>query len=475
MFFHNAAYRQLWSLDPAFLDQRPTDSEILDRLRAEHRLEEQADFRAWKSALLKTYQSLEPIEQVWHLPDRRTLRTVINPNPQGGVTYLFDDLSERFQLASRYNSLFRVQTETLNTLSEGVAVFGSDGRLKLSNSALERIWRVSAEQLSGQPHIDEIAALFSKLHSDQSTWDELRSIVAGLHDTRTGSVLRLKRDDGTTIDCHVSPLPDGAVLLTFSDVTAAEQFQSALTDRNKALMDAEKLRNDFVQHVSYELRSPLTNIIGFIDLLTDGAAGPLNEKQKEYTGYVLQSSAALLAIINDILDLASIDAGAMELSLSEVDIRSTIEGAAQGLRDRLSESSIQLRIVASDDIGSFRADGKRLRQILFNLLSNAIGFSAPGQTVTLAALRRDDRIVFKVTDQGRGIPPDQIDRVFGRFESNTNGSQHRGAGLGLSIVREFVGLLGGETHIQSAPGEGTTVTCEFPAAQSKKNREPEVA
>ena len=115
-----------------------------------------------------------------------------------------------------------------------------------------------------------------------------------------------------------------------------------------------------------------------------------------------------------------------------------------------------------DNIGSFRSDGKRIRQILFNLLSNAIGFSSPGQTVTLSAMRRDDHIVFKVTDQGRGIPPDLVDRVFDRFESSANGSRHRGVGLGLSIVKEFVDLLGGEASIQSAIGEGTTVTCIFP-------------
>jgi len=461
--FHNTAFRHLWSLDPAFLETRPTDSEIFDRLRAEHRLEEQADFRAWKSSLFSTYQSVDPVEQVWHLPDTRTLRAVINPNPQGGATYLFDDVSERFQLASRYNSLFRVQTETLNTLIEGVAVFGSDGKLKLYNPALVKIWDVPPQKLENQPHIDEIASLFSTLHSDQATWSELRSIVSGLHDTRTGLERRLRRDDGSVVDCHVSPLPDGAALLTFSDVTAGVKVEHALTERNKALMDAEKLRNDFVHHVSYELRSPLTNIIGFIHLLTEGAIGSLNEKQREYTGYILQSSAALLAIINDILDLATIDAGAMELTLGDVDIRATIEAAAQGVQDRLAESSIHLRVVAMDNIGSFRADAKRVRQVLFNLLSNAVGFSSPGQTVTLAAMRRDDKIIFKVTDQGRGIHPDLIDRVFDRFETSTSGSQHRGVGLGLSIVRAFVDLLGGEAHIESVPGEGTTVTCVFPA------------
>ena len=272
------------------------------------------------------------------------------------------------------------------------------------------------------------------------------------------------------LDCTAQPLPDGATLLTFIDTTASVNVERALTERNQALMDAEKLRNDFVHHVSYELRSPLTNIIGFIELLSDGSAGPLNEKQREYAGYVRASSAALLAIIDNILDLASIDADALELNLEEVDIEETMHLAVEGVQDRLAESSIHLQVVATEGLGSFVADGQRIRQILFNLLSNAIGFSSSGQTVVLAALRRDDDIVFKVSDQGRGIPPDVIEQVFERFKTQTTGSRHRGVGLGLSIVRSLVELHGGSVLIDSAQGEGTTVTCIFPARGAKLDK-----
>jgi signal transduction histidine kinase len=470
--FNNAAYRELWSLDQNFLNQHPTDPEILDRLRAERRLPEQADFRAWKNGLMAAYQSVETDEQPWYLPDGRTLRVVTNPNPQGGVTYLFDDVSERFQLESQFNALTRVQGETLETLREGVAVFGTDGRLKLANPAFSSLWRVDPAALSAQPHFDVLAEACKPLHPQEETWSALRAIVTGLSEGRTGFERRLERTDGSVLDSAAQPLPDGATLLTFIDMTASVNVERALTDMNAALVAAEKLRNDFVHHVSYELRSPLTNIIGFIQLLGDGSIGPLNEKQREYAGYVLKSSAALLAIINDILDLATIDTGATELKLGDVDIKETIEAAAEGLQDRLSDAAIDLNIVTTDNIGSFRADGKRVRQILFNLLSNAIGFSEPGQTVTLAALRRPKEIVFKVSDRGRGIPVEILDKVFDRFESHTVGSRHRGVGLGLSIVRSFVELHGGKIFIDSAPGEGTTVTCIFPVDEAQESGAP---
>jgi signal transduction histidine kinase len=271
------------------------------------------------------------------------------------------------------------------------------------------------------------------------------------------------RRDGTVIECTGQPLPDGATLLTFVDVTASVNVERALTEKNEALERASQLRDDFVHHVSYELRSPLTNVLGFTQLLGDETVGALNPRQREYASHIMRSSAALLAILNDILDLASIDTGAMELVYESVNIRETIDAAARGVEDRLVEASLTLAIDAPPELGSFTADAKRVRQVLFNLLSNAVGFSSPGQTVRIAARKTAEEVVFQVTDQGRGIPVEVMTRVFDRFESHTLGTRHRGVGLGLSIVRSFVELHGGRVDLVSMPGQGTTVTCVFPA------------
>jgi signal transduction histidine kinase len=272
----------------------------------------------------------------------------------------------------------------------------------------------------------------------------------------------MERRDGSVLDCSTIPLPDGGTLVTFQDVTDSVNVERALRERNDALVAADEIKLDFVHHVSYELRSPLTNIIGFAHFLGDTSIGPLTPRQLEYLGYITSSTDALLAIINNILDLASIDAGAMTLDLGSVDIRDAMKEAAKGVQDRLMQGDITLDIQAKADIGSFTADGRRVRQILFNLLSNAIGFSPPDSTVTLAAERSPDAVVFSVTDRGAGIPSDMIDKVFDWFETSARGSSHRGTGLGLSIVRSFVMLHGGHVAIQSQVGQGTTVLCTFP-------------
>ena len=463
--FYNAAYHSLWGLDPAFLDQNPSDSAVLDRLRAARKLPEEQDFRQWKNQLHEAYRALEAREFLWHLPDRRTLRVVTTPNPEGGVTYLFDDVTERLDLERRFDALIRVQGETLDNLSEAVAVFASDGRLRLHNPAFSRMWKLAPEALAERPHIEAVIAWCAPLHPEDETLRALRAAVTGIgqRDPVSG---RLERRDGSVVDCTTVPLPDGATLITFQDMTDSVNVERALIERNEALEQADQVKVDFLHHVSYELRSPLTNIIGFAHFLGDPATGPLNLKQAEYLGYITASTDALLAIINDILDLASIDAGAMTLNLGEVDIRRIMEEASEGIRDRLVKGNIRLDIRASAEIGGFVADERRVRQVLFNLLSNAVGFSPQNGTVRLTAQRERDKVVFSVNDQGPGIPTEMKDRIFDKFESHPLGSQHRGAGLGLSIVRSFVELHGGTVALDSDVGRGTTVTCTFPIEHS---------
>jgi len=462
--FYNAAYRALWDLDAGFLDQGPTDSAVIEVLRAARKLPEEQDFRQWKAQLHEAYRAIEANEHTWHLPDGRTLRVVTTPNPDGGVTYLFHDVTERLDLERRFEELIRVQGETLDNLAEGVAVFGSDGRLRLHNAAFARMWRLPLRALADRPHIEKITALCQPLHGDAPAWQALRDVVTAI-DSREATPGRLERRDGSVVDCTTVPLPDGATLVTFHDVTDTVNVERALRERNEALEDADKIKIDFVHHVSYELRSPLTNIIGFVHLLGDPATGPLAEKQREYLDYITVSTNTLLALINNILDLATIDAGRMQLNLGPVDIRETMAAAAEGVQDRLVGAGLALNIGAPTDIGSFIADRLRVRQILFNLLANAVSFSPAGATITLSVERNVDGVIFSVTDQGSGIPAQVLEKVFDWFETHSLGSQHRGPGIGLSLVRSFVELHGGTVMIVSEVGQGTTVTCTFPLSR----------
>jgi signal transduction histidine kinase len=249
-------------------------------------------------------------------------------------------------------------------------------------------------------------------------------------------------------------------------VTDSVNVERALRERNEALEDADKIKIDFVHHVSYELRSPLTTIIGFVHLLGEPSIGPLNQRQRDYLEFITVCTNTLLALIDNVLDLATIDAGRMQINLGAVDIRAAMQAATEGVQDRLVGAKLTLNIEASNEIGFFTADESRVRQILFNLLANAVSFSPPGGKITLRAERRADAVIFAVTDRGPGIPPEVLEKVFDLFESHSLGSQHRGPGLGLSLAKSFVELHGGTVGITSVVGEGTTVTCTFPTGEA---------
>jgi signal transduction histidine kinase len=460
--FYNSAYQELWKLDPAWLDKSPSDSEILDRLKELSLLPAIVDYRAWKGKLLNVYQSISEFEDWWQLPDGRMLHVVANQRPDGGVTYVYEDISERLALESRYNALIHVQRETLDSLKEAVAVFATDGRLKLFNNAFLAIWRVSRSAMDQGPHIGEVISQTEVLFGDMAVWQKIQESITSITYERSSLSGQMVRPDGSVIDYATTPLPDGGTLVTFADVTTSRAYERALIERNEALIAADRLKSQFIGHVSYELRTPLTNIIGFGELLASPMIGELTPKQQEYLNDISESSRTLLSIIDDILDLATIDAGALELKPVPVKIRPIIDAAMLGIRERAGHLRLTLEIALADDIDDFIADEARVRQLLFNLLSNAVGFSDVGGTVRLSCWYEGPDVVFAIEDQGVGIPSDKLAQVFERFETDSQGSDHRGAGLGLSIAKSLIDLHGGRISLESEPEVGTKVTVRLP-------------
>lgn len=459
--FYNQAFQKLWALDAGFLDSAPANALVLDRLRTDGKIAEQPEWRRWKETVLGAYRAVESREDWWHLPDGRTIRVVANPHPTGGVTWVFENLTEKMDLESRYNAAVRVQGETLDNLAEGVAVFGPDGRLRLSNPAFTKLWGLSAELAQPNTHITAIRAA-CELFVRESPWSEFVADVTGFADERRDRRGQVEMTDGAVLRYALIQLPNGQVMITFVDVTDTVNVERALKDKNEALQMADQLRNDFVQHVSYELRSPLTNIIGFTELLALPETGPLMPKQRDYLDHIGSSSSVLLTIVNDILDLATVDAGIMELDIGEIEIDRIVASAADLVSERLREHGIRLETDLSAAPRLFRADENRVRQVLFNLLSNAVNYAPEGSVIELSCNARDGGVEFAVHDAGPGIPPEVLNTVYRRFESRTNGGRRRGAGLGLSIVKSLVELHGGEVAIDTAAGRGTTVVCRFP-------------
>jgi signal transduction histidine kinase len=465
----NAAYARLWNLDRRFLTLGLDERAILDKLRTEGMLPNQVDYHTWRTKHLESYTRKEPFEaEPWHLPDGRTIKVISAPaGPKGGVIYVFEDLTERLALESTNKAFTNVLRESMNALSEAVAVFGTNGRLTLSNPQLSKLWKLPMNELGANPHIDQLADASGRAIPEDGApiWRDLKRGIVDLNPTRTDRTGRITRSDGRLIDYAITRLPDGQTMMTFLDVTESASYSKVLKERNDALMVADTLKDAFVENVSYELRSPLTNIIGFADLLAGTESGSPNERQREYIDYIRASSVTLGVLIDNILDLASVDAGIAELNPEPLDVAALVDKARAGITATFPEVSGEaphLVVDIADDLPVFVADGTRIVQVLYNLLSNAARFSPPGGEIRLSVSHRADRMLFVIEDEGPGITDEMKTAILTRLDTPAAGGRQRGAGLGLSIVRTFVNLHGGTISAERREPKGSRIIVNLP-------------
>jgi signal transduction histidine kinase len=457
--FHNTAFAMIWGLEPAWLADHPTHGEVLDRLRQRRRLPETVDYSRWKAGELAWYETLAPApDDLWALPDGRTLRVVRQPHPLGGLLLLFTDMTGDIRLRAQYNGLIQVQQATLDKLNDAVAVFGSDSRLRLHNEAFARFWNVTEAAMQSASDFDGVVELcIPRLH-DRGFWSELKARVAD-PDPRARIAMsgEAKTSDDRIVAFQSRPLPDGATLIAFADITDTRRLEKAVAERSAALEEAERLKRDFVGNVSYELRTPLTTIIGYSEML-DRAGEALPERSRGHVASVRAAASQLARSIDDVLDMAQIDADEMALDLEDVPIRQLLEGAVERWAREIKAGGIAVDIVSEPDIGAIRADARRLGQSLDHLIENAIMQTPFGGTITLAARRALSEVQLLVSDTGRGIPFHVQAHIFDRFVGRDRG----GPGLGLALVKALIELHGGWVALESEPGHGATFTCHLP-------------
>jgi len=460
LIFANTAFGRLWGVDSELLERDPTLTEVLERARENRRLPEQSDFRAWRDDFNRLFTTLiGSHEELLFLPDDTTVRMVVTPHPFGGLLMVFEDVTDRLSLERSYNTLTAVQQETLDNLYEGIAAFGADGRLKLINPTFRNQWALPDGFGEGEPHVGPVLEAMRSRFSRDVSWEAVKAEWVNRLAEREPRAGRIEKSDGRVLDYGLVPLPDGAMLLNFRDVTDTLAVQRALQERTEALEMADRLKSEFLANVSYELRTPLNAIIGFSEILEQEYAGPMNDRQKEYARAILQSSNRLVRLVNDILDLASIEAGYLELDRTEIDPARLADAVEHLGRERARARRIDFSVRADSGIEPILVDERRLTQALYNLVSNAFAFTPDGGRVQVSVEDEGDAVLFRVTDTGVGIPAEDQGRVFDRFE---RAGRDAGAGLGLALVKSLVELHSGTVGLVSEPGHGTEVICRIP-------------
>jgi signal transduction histidine kinase len=463
--FFNRPFAVMSQLDPEWLAEKPEFDRVLERMRDNHRLPEVRDFPAWKNERRDWFTSAEEVvEEEWSLPNGDHIRVVAQALPDGGLRLFLEDRTEQLRLASARDTLLRVRAATFDNLFEAISVFASDGRLYLWNRRFLEDWELDEEWLAEHPRVDELVPAMARKLVNPTAAAQIREMVRQTTNERQSSNGRISMTDGRHFQFAAVPLPDGNALFTMVDVTASTRIEAALRERATALEEADRVRTDFVANMSYELRTPLTSIGGFAELLAGGYAGKLSAKGDDYVSAILESVDRLSKLINDVLDLTTADTRGIALERERVDVAGLCRAALETGRSRAAEKAQKLEAEISPAAGFVFGDARRIRESIEHVLANAIAYTDRKGRIVLTADGDAENAIIRIADNGSGIGPEDMPRVFDRFDRVVEAGVRGEAalGLGLPLTRQFIEAHGGTVELQSKKGKGTTVTLTIP-------------
>jgi signal transduction histidine kinase len=463
--FFNQPFAVMAQLDPEWLAERPEFDRVLERMREKNRLPEVRDFPVWKADRRAWFTSTqEVIEEDWILADGDHLRVVAQPLPDGGLRMFLEDRTEQVRLASARDTLLRVRSATFDNLFEAISVFASDGRLYLWNKRFRDVWDIEEERLTEHPRVDELVPAMALKLVNPTAAAQIREMVRQTTNERQSSNGRISLTDGRHFEFAAVPLPDGNALFTMVDVTDSTRIQAALRERAAALEAADRVKTDFVANMSYELRTPLTSIGGFAEMLAGGYAGKLAPAASDYVDAILEAVGRLSKLIDDVLDLTQGDTRGIVLERERVDIAGLCRMALEAVQPRAGDKSQKLEADIAPEAGFVFADARRLRESIEHVLDNAVAYTDKRGRIRLEAGGDETNATIRISDNGIGIAKADLPRVFDRFDRiDEAGVRGEAAlGLGLPLTRQFIEAHGGTIELESRKGKGTTVTLTIP-------------
>ncbi|HEY1142982.1 MAG TPA: ATP-binding protein [Sphingomicrobium sp.] len=467
--FFNQPFAVMAQLDPEWLGEHPEFDRVLERMRERNRLPEVRDFPVWKADRRAWFTSTqEVIEEDWILADGDHLRVVAQPLPDGGLRMFLEDRTEQVRLASARDTLLRVRAATFDNLFEAISVFASDGRLYLWNRRFRDVWDIDEERLSEHPRVDELVPAMARKLVNPTAAAQIREMVRQTTNERKSSNGRISLTDGRHFEFAAVPLPDGNALFTMVDVTDSTRIQAALRERARALEQADRVKTDFVANMSYELRTPLTSIGGFAEMLAGGYAGKLAPSASDYVDAILEAVSRLSKLIDDVLDLTQGDTQGIVLERERVDLAGLCRMAVEAMQPRAGEKNQKIDAEIDPSTGFVFGDARRIRESLEHVLDNAVAYTDKRGRIRLEAGGDEEKAVIRISDNGVGIAKEDLPRAFARFDRiNEAGVRGEAAlGLGLPLTRQFIEAHGGSIQLESKRGKGTIVTLTIPR-QSK--------
>ncbi|HEU4958904.1 MAG TPA: PAS-domain containing protein [Sphingomonas sp.] len=460
--FCNEAFRRLFAMRRDWIADKPEFDRVLERMREANRLPEVRDFPSWKAERRDWFTATGAVEENWHLAGGKHLRLVAQPLPDGGLLLVFEDRTEQVQLASARDTLLRVRTATFDNLFEALGVFAADGRLQVWNTRFAKTWAFDDEFLASHPRVDALAEQAARQLSNPARAKLIGELVRSATVERQQRGGRVAFADGRHFEFAAVPLPDGNALFTMLDITDSRRIERALRDRNEALEAADKIKTAFVANMSYELRTPLTSISGFAEMLHGGYAGKLSKTADGYIEAILDSASRLGTLIDEVLELTR-QGETPELELGEVELAEVANTAAIAVRPLAERNGLEFAVEIAPSVGIVHGDARRLQTVVENLLRHAVATTPEGGRILLHADGGPTQARLVVSDDGPGLDAEAAAAAFDRFaQPGLSATGEPTLGLGLSRAKQLVEAHGGTIALISEPGEGTLITVELP-------------
>ncbi|HKT85664.1 MAG TPA: PAS-domain containing protein [Novosphingobium sp.] len=465
--FANQPFQRLFKLAPRTMQDPPVLERLLDAARDAGRVPEVRDFPAWRREKAAWFASGDSQEEAWSLADGTHLRIVAQPVPDGGLLLIVEDRTEQLRLSAVRDTLLRTRTATFDSLFESIAVFAPDGRMQLWNRRFAADWGLDSEFLDTHPHVEALLRKIAPRLKRGVEAELVGNVVRAATLDRTQKGGRIALADGRMLEFAGVPLPDGNGLLAVLDITDSQKAEDALRESNAALMEADAIKTRFLANMSYELRTPLTSIGGFAELLQAGFGGELTESGREYVADILASVEQLGEHIESLLDLSQSEAGMLPLKKEELDLMPFLRGVVEERASRIEKAGLVLDLQAKGLPRPITGDRKRLARAIGHLVDNAIAASRRGQHILVQASHRKtaqgEVALILVQDNGVGLDSRSLTRALDGMKVSADGkSVERRQGLGLPLARQLVEAHGGTLRLESEPGRGTTALVELP-------------
>ena len=465
--FANQPFQRLFKLPASTLQDLPAFERLLDAARDAGRVPEARDFPAWRREKAAWFASGEASEEAWTLADGTHLRIVAQPVPDGGLMLIAEDRTEQLRLSAVRDTLLRTRTATFDSLFESIAVFAPDGRLQIWNRRFAADWGLDSDFLDTHPHMQDLLKKIAPHLQRPVEAETVGGVVRSATLDRMQKGGRIALADGRMLEFAGVPLPDGNGLLAVLDITDSQKAEAALRESNAALIEADTIKTRFLAKMSYELRTPLTSIGGFAELLEAGVGGDLSESGRDYVGAILTSVEQLGDHIDSLLDLSQSEAGLLPLKKEEIDPMPFVRSVVEERASRLQKAGLELDLQASGLLRPISGDRKRLARALGHLVDNAIAASKRGERIRVQLGRRksggEEWLQILVQDQGAGMDSRSVALALDGMKASADGkSVERSQGLGLPLARQLVEAHGGALRLVSEPGKGTSALVELP-------------